>query len=136
MPDNARAVDADLTGFITAMFTETCLGREDRHPLEATIARYFHPDYQQRVDGRTLRYPEFVGQMRALRSRLAGGRVDVIEVVRQGHRLAGRHIVRHTTVNGDQVQGEVWFFGEFAADYRLLRMMEASYPVAPDGSGG
>jgi hypothetical protein len=62
--------------------------------------------------------------------------VEVIEVVRQGHRLAGRHIVHHTTVDGGEVHGEVWFFGEFAPDYRLVRMVEASWPVAPERSGG
>jgi hypothetical protein len=123
---NASAVEADLAGFIRTALTEVCLGDGDRYPLEATVARYFHPDFRQEADGRIVEYAEFVDQMRLLRGRVFRGRVEVVRALREGHLMATRHRVYHLRANGSETHGEVFLFGEFAADYRILRVTEMS----------
>jgi len=123
---NAMVVETDLAGFITAAFTEVCLKKEDRHPLEPTIAKYFHPDYHQWAGDKIIGYAEFVTQMRLLRGRLIGGKIEVLQAFRNGYEFADRHTIVQLRADGSEVRGEVYLFGKFAPDYRFLHLTEVS----------
>ncbi len=126
----ATPADDDLKRFLAAALTEVCFGDEARHPLLATVDRYFAPDYRQRVDGETLTRAEFVDHIRHLRQRVAGGRIEVIEALRQGDRIADRHLVFATKPDGSEVRAEVYLFGELAADGRIRRVDEVTRMLA------
>lgn len=126
MTDHAAG---DLAAYIAGALAEVCFGPEEIHPLEATVDRYFAPDYRQRTDGEEVDRRGFVEHIRALRRCVREGRVEVLEAIQQGDRIADRHRVSITRWNGSICQVEVHLFGELAADGRLRRVDEVSRVV-------
>jgi SnoaL-like domain len=124
----------DPAMFIETALAEVCFGEESTHPLEATVDRYFSPDYQQRTDGQLIGRDGFVKHIRALRALAAAGRVEVLDVVQEGNRIADRHEVTVTKRDGTTSRVEVYLFGEFASDGRLRRVEEISRVI--DGDQG
>ena len=123
---------ADLAAFIEVVLAEVCFGDDATHPLEATIDRYFTPDYQQRTDGELVGRDGFTAHIRALRALAAGGSVRVLEALRAGNRVADRHEVIVTKRDGTTSRLEVYLFGELASDGRLRRVEEISRIVDGD----
>ena len=122
----------DLAAFIEAVLAQVCFGDEATHPLEATIDRYFTPDYQQRTDGDVVDRAGFAAHIRALRALVASGSVTVREALRDGNRIADRHEVTVTKRDGTVSRLEVYLFGELASDGRLRRVEEVSRIVGGD----
>jgi hypothetical protein len=120
----------DLATYIETALTEVCFGGEDSHPLEATIDRYFAPDYQQRTDGELVDRDGFAAHIKVLRGLVAHGEVEVLEALRDGDRIADRHRISVTKRDGTVSQLEIYLFGELAADGRLRRVDEVSRVVA------
>ena len=120
----------DLATYIETALTEVCFGCEDSHPLEATIDRYFTPDYQQRTDGELVDRDGFAAHIKVLRGLVTHGEVEVFEALRDGDRIADRHRVSVTKRDGTVSQLEIYLFGELAADGRLRRVDEVSRVVA------
>src|SRR6201986_2439501 len=81
----AGSLDADPAGFVETALNEVCCGNDDRHPLAATIDRYFAPDYRQYTDGEVVDRDGFAAHIAALRALTATGRIEVLEIVRQGN---------------------------------------------------
>jgi hypothetical protein len=119
----------DVGAFLAAALGEVCFGKEETHPLEATIDRYFSPDYQQRTDGETTDRAGFAAHIRTLRSLVAEGRIEVLEALRVGERIGDRHRVTLTRTDGTTSEIEVYLFGTLDADGRLLRVDEVSRVV-------
>jgi len=119
----------DTAQFIEGASADVCFG-SDESSLEATVDRYFTADYRQRTDGRVLDRREFVEHLRALRTKIVRGHVEVLEAVRQGHRIADRHLVTVTKRDGTVSQIEVYLFGQLASDGRLRRVDEVSRVVS------
>ncbi len=122
--------DTDLAEYIETVLTEVCFGREDSYPLQVTIDRYFAPDYKQRTDGELGDRKEFADHIEALRALVATGTIEVLETLRVGHRIAGRHRVTVTKRDGTTSQLEVYLLGELAKDGRLRRVDEISRVIA------
>ena len=114
----------DTTTFIETALAAVCFGDEASHPLEATIDRYFTPDYQQRTDGQLTGRDDFAQHIAALRALTAGGSITVREALCAGDRIADRHEVTVTKRDGGTSQIEVYLFGELADDGRLRRVHE------------
>ena len=57
---------------LTTALGEVCFGKEETHPLEATVDRYFSPDYEQHTDGETTDRAGFVAHVSVLRSLVRG----------------------------------------------------------------
>jgi hypothetical protein len=121
--------DQDLATFITAALGEVCFGKEGTHPLEATIDRYFSPDYEQCTDGETTDRAGFVAHVRTLRSLVGEGRIEVLEALRVGERIADRHRVTLTKSDSSTSQIEVYLFGTLDPDGRLRRVDEVTRVV-------
>lgn len=119
----------DLATHIETALTEVCFGREGSHPLQATIDRYFTPDYQQRTDGELVDRDGFAAHIKVLRELVAHGEVEVVDALRDGDRIADRHLVSVTKHDGTASQLEVYLFGELAPDGRLRRVDEISRVV-------
>jgi hypothetical protein len=128
------SLDADPAGFVETALNEVCFGDDDRHPLAATIDRYFAPDYRQYTDGEVVDRDGFAAHIAALRALTATGRIEVLEIVRQGNRIADRHQVTVTRHDGTTSRMEIYLFGELAADGRLRRVDEISHLL--DGAAG
>jgi hypothetical protein len=45
------SLDPDPASFVETALNDVCFGDDETHPLDATIDRYFTPDYQERTDG-------------------------------------------------------------------------------------
>lgn len=120
------SLDRDPASFVETALNEVCFGDDDTHPLDATIDRYFTPDYQQRTDGELLDRDGFAAHIRAVRALAASGRIEVREAVRQDHRIADRHEVTGTRHDGATSRIEIYLFGELADDGRFRRVDEIS----------
>jgi hypothetical protein len=125
-------LQADPAAFVETVLTEVCFGDERTHPAEATIDRYFTPDYQQRTDGQLTSRDDFARHIRALRALAAQGSVTVREVLLDGNRIADRHEVTVTRQDGTTSRIEVYLFGELASDGRLRRVDEISRVIEGD----
>jgi hypothetical protein len=112
--------------FLATALTDVCLGDEADRPLADTLARYFHPEYRQTSDGRELDYAAFLAHVRTVRGRVRSGRFDILDVVADGDRIADRHRVRLRTTSGGEILAEVFLFGRFAQDGRLIRVHETT----------
>jgi hypothetical protein len=123
---------ADPAAFVETVLTEVCFGDEHAHPAEATIDRYFTPDYQQRTDGQLTDRDGFARHIRALRALAAQGSVRVREVLLDGNRIADRHEVTVARQDGTTSRIEVYLFGELAPDGRLRRVDEISRVIEGD----
>ena len=130
----AVSLDTDPAGFVETALNEVCFGDDELHPLAATIDRYFTPDYRQYTDGEVVDRDGFAAHLAALRAVTAAGRIDVLEIVRQGNRIADRHEVTVTKRDGTTSRMEIYLFGEVAADGRLRRVDEISHLL--DGEDG
>lgn len=132
MPENtAPTLDGDIAGHLARVLTEVCFGTEDTYPLEATVARYFHPDYRQCADGEVLDHDAFVAHVRLVRARVAPGtHVVVHEALRDGARVADRHTVHVVKPDGGRVETEVFLFAELAPDQRLIRIDEVTRMIS------
>jgi hypothetical protein len=120
------SVRENAAQYMSTVLSEVCFGDEDRYPLEPTIDLYFSPDYQQRTDGELVDREGFIEHMRALRTLVLTGQIEVLEVVVQGRQIADRHRVTIIKRDGSHSQVEVYLFGEFAEDGRLWRVDEVS----------
>lgn len=99
----------------------------DREPYRSrTIDRYFAPDYRQYTDGEVVDRDGFTAHIAALQARTVAGRIEVLEIVRQGNRIADRHEVTVTKRDGTTSRLEIYLFGELAEDGRLRRVNEVS----------
>ena len=122
----SRGPVIDPAALVTRALTEVCFGKSDGEPLEATIDRYFAPEYHQRTDGLEANRAEFIRHIRALRSTITQGKVEVLEAIMQGRRIADRHRVTITRRDGAVSQIEVYLFGELTDDGRFRRVDEVS----------
>ncbi len=120
----------DLKTYLATALTEVCFGDEARFPLDQTIDRYFAPGYRQRTDGEEIDRDGFVHHIEVLRSRVASGRVEVLEVLAQGNRIADRHRVEVTRSDGSTSLIEVYLFGVLDDDRRLTWVDEVSLPLS------
>ncbi|MBV9384224.1 MAG: hypothetical protein JOY82_09750 [Streptosporangiaceae bacterium] len=122
-------MDQDARDFITRMLTEVLFSDDREHPLELTAARYFSPGYRQVTDGAELDYDGFLAHarhLRGLREQGATASIEVLDAVRRGRALAGRHIVSAAKPDGTAAEIEVYLFATLDADGRLLRVNEAT----------
>ncbi len=77
---------------------------------DAQIRRYFAPNYVQHVDGKTLRFDEFLTHVAFLRSATKSLRFEVIDAVYTQGLLADRHRVHIVKESGETAEAEVLAF--------------------------
>lgn len=126
-------MDAELAGFLETALSEVCFGDG---AVDAAIDRYFAADYQQTTDGETIDRDGFAAHIAALRGLVATGRVRVLEAIRDGDRIADRHLVSVTRMDGIATELEVYMFAELAADGRVRRVHEVSRVASGGAADG
>ena len=125
---------------IATALQRICFGTDQEFPLEETIDRYFSAGFVEVVDGQALDRQQFVQTLRQLRTMVTGGRVEVLADLREGDEFAHRHLLHLEGADGSVMRREVYMFGVFGADGRLLRIDEVSRqdtgsPSAPPSAG-
>jgi hypothetical protein len=95
---------------------------------DAQIRRYFSEDYVQNVDGKTLRFEEFMMHVRFLRGATKSLRFEVIDAVYADGILADRHRVHIVKANGELMEAEVLAFLRIK-DCRVVELNELTQVI-------
>jgi ketosteroid isomerase-like protein len=64
----------------------------------------YSPDYRQNVDGKTLNYEEFVAHLDDLHKTLNSLKIEFLDIVSEGDKVATRHKAYGVKKNGDVVE--------------------------------
>ena len=94
--------------------------------IERVARKYFSDSYVQITDGVSICYPEFLEHIRHLKSIAKRIDVQVVDALRDGDKIADRHIVKIVRNDDDTSSIEVYLFGELASDGRLISVTETT----------
>lgn len=119
----------DATAFISSVLREVLFGSEDEHPLSETIDRYFAPDFVLHAKGETVDRNQFIAGAEQGRQGVSSGDITMLDLVRDGHRFAERHITSRTDAGGEVSRKEVWMFVELDEQGLIRRIDELSRPL-------
>lgn len=111
---------------LVTILTELFFGDEEQESLETALDRLISPGFQQRINGDVYNREDYPAHVREMQASVAGGRVDVVEEMRDGRRIAGRYLFNVLQAAGEPAVFESHIFAELASDGRLLRMAEDS----------
>jgi hypothetical protein len=117
---------------LAPILTKLLFGSEAEEPLERTIEKLLTDQYQQRVNGTEIGRRDFADHVRAVRSGVAGGRLDVLEELTEGNRIAGRYLFHVVAPSGAEEAYEAHIFAERATDGGLTHMIEVNRRFDPD----
>lgn len=96
---------------------------------DTVLDRYYAPDYTHRSDGEVLTREEFAGMVAAVRTKVTGGTVTVLDELCDGTAYAERHVFRITLADGSVQQREIAIFGTHAEDGRFRHLSETGFDV-------
>ena len=106
----------------------------DPADTEATVKRYFNPEYTQVTDGHTSDFAGFVAHVNHLRSATREVSFEVHEFLRNGDQIADRHTIKAVMQNGKTTEFEILLFGTLDNEERLLKVVESTRQVSGDES--
>ena len=95
------------------------------------VERWFSPDYQQSVDGKTMDYTQFIQHLEALDTAASSFKVDVQETVCEGNRVCTRHHVHVFKKDGSTSLAQVLAVFE-VANGKIIRCDELTRLVDGD----
>ena len=105
-------------------------------PTETVAPRYFHPDYRQWVGGTGLDYPDFLRHIDTVKHHAAQLSIVFTDVLLCGEKLAERHEVHATLLDGSHMQVVVMAFHTLRdgriAEIRELTRIEQGDPTYHD----
>ncbi|MEV6219077.1 nuclear transport factor 2 family protein [Nocardia sp. NPDC051833] len=126
-PASPRSPERFIADFFTE-FTAAALAA-DADPAEV-VDRFHAPEVVQIADGIRLDRDRLVAHLRPMRKNLRDYRFEVHEVIADGARMAARLTIHATMRTTGTVATEVFLFGEFTPDGKLLRADQLTRPVA------
>jgi predicted SnoaL-like aldol condensation-catalyzing enzyme len=94
----------DTKKFVKEAFTNTI---ENMDATEETYAKYFSRDYIQHVDGKTLKYDDFIAHMKAQKNVMKSATVNFKYMIVEGDKVATVHIVNGVKKNGGIIEAQV-----------------------------
>ncbi|MEU6586217.1 nuclear transport factor 2 family protein [Nocardia sp. NPDC046763] len=109
----------DLAAYLSAYVAEMAFGAE---APEVIVDRYHTPDIVWRSDGHPMDRSRLVAHAKPSRKNVAQCRVDVMDTIASGDRVAARYTVTATMRTGRMIVTEVYMFGDLAPDGRLHRV--------------
>ena len=121
----AQVVDRDALKVALRGCLERVFADPDRIPT------FFTDDYVQTTDGTTCDRKEFEEHIRHLASMVQSIRFEVLDALRQGDRIADRHLVHVSYKDGRRATMEVYLFGT-VVEGRLRRVHEITRVVSGD----
>ncbi len=112
----------DARVFLHALFEQLF---DPAVPSEA-IGAYFHPDYQQLVDGKILNFTDFIAHVGVLKSTLASAQVTFEQILVNGQEWADIHYVDAVKQDGSRLRVKVLAFYIFR-DGKISRIEELTH---------
>ena len=73
----------------------------------SVIEKYVDPSYEQKVDGVTLNYDDFIQHMRKQKTVIASVSVEFLAIVEEGDTVFTNHIVTATKKDGSALKSKV-----------------------------
>ena len=122
IPDSLNGVE--LKNLLQDMYREI-FANPDAAP------RFFSEDYVQMTDGHSISYSQFIEHIRHVISVTKRIEIEVVDVIRDGNRIADRHTVRLTRKDGTSSLLEVYLFatlrnGRFTSVIETTRLVEGN----------
>ncbi|MET8429036.1 nuclear transport factor 2 family protein [Nocardia sp. NPDC004860] len=109
----------DLAAYLTAYVAEMAFGAEEP---EVIVDRYHTPDILWLSDGHPMDRSRLVAHAKPSRKNVTQCRVDIMDTIASGDRVAARYTVTATMRTGRTIATEIYMFGDLAPDGRLFRV--------------
>lgn len=87
---------------------------------EAEIHKYFHPDYTQYVDGKVLKFDDFVAHIKSLKSTVNQVKICFEHLIEDGNKVCSVHYPEAKKDNGMIIKAKVIAMFEFKGDQLIL----------------
>ncbi|WHN65007.1 nuclear transport factor 2 family protein [Cysteiniphilum sp. QT6929] len=87
---------------------------------EADIHKYFHPDYTQYVDGKILKFDNFIAHIKALKSTVSQVKIHFEHLIVEGNKVCSVHYPEAKKINGMIIKAKVIAMFEFKGDQLIL----------------
>jgi ketosteroid isomerase-like protein len=100
---------------------------------EAKIRQYFHPDYVQHVDGKTLNFNDFIQHVKALKSSTATVKIVVERLVSEGNTVCSIHYAQGSKRNGRSFKTKVIALFQFEGN-KIIRCDELTHLIQGEES--
>jgi hypothetical protein len=124
--DIEKALRAFLADYPHAM----AFGAEEPAQI---VERNFAPGFTFRNDGLLLERADLVAHARPARKNVTDLQVEIQEVVVQYRRFAARYVLRAQMRGGATVANIVYGFGEMDADFRVVKVVQATKELPAGG---
>jgi hypothetical protein len=111
------------------IWTALLLPADGAELLEHTLNRLLTDDYQVRINGTVLDRNAAAGSIARAREQASGGRIELIEELHDGDRLAARLVFHFRAPDGTENALEAYMLGRLAPDGRLARLAEVLHPL-------
>ncbi|WP_306216091.1 hypothetical protein [Actinoplanes sp. RD1] len=109
---------------LETILTEMVFPADETEPAERTLSRLVTENYRQRVNGKVYSRAHMAAHLTDVRTMLAGGRVELVEGLRDGNRLAARLLF-----HGKEATFESTVVARLAADGRVASAVEIARPL-------
>lgn len=116
--------------FIKEVFTNTI---ENMHTKEETYASYFSEDYVQYVDGKILKYNDFIAHMKAQKNVMKSIKVTFKYIVVEGATVATVHLIDGIKKDGGVIQVQVNALFQIK-DKKMISCDELTYLIKGEKS--
>lgn len=101
---------------------------EDETLHESVISRYFHVDYKQYVDGKTLNYQAFVEHMLAVKKTICNSKITFDHLISENNSVCSVHTAEGTKTSGEKIKFKVIAYFE-VQDEKIILCDELSHMV-------
>lgn len=95
------------------------------------VQKYFHPEYIQHVDGKTINYDQFIQHIQALKAAVKQVKIVFEQLVTEGQTVCSNHYAHVTKADGSQSKTKVIAFLTFK-DNQLIRCDELTHLLQGD----
>ena len=107
----------DIKKLVKSAFREVL---EEKGYAEEKITEYFHPEYMQYVDGKTIDYPTFVLHIKKLKSTLDHVSIEFVHMIAEDNKVCSVHIARGSKVDGSEFETKVIAYMEVYEERIIL----------------
>ncbi len=95
------------------------------------IKQYFHPEYVQHVDGKSLNFDSFVQHIKVLKSSIEKVTIDFEHLIEEDDAVCSVHHIDATKINGRQIEAKVIAYMKFKGN-QIILCDELTYLIAGD----
>jgi hypothetical protein len=100
----SKMTSDEMKNFVKEVFTNTI---ENMHATEDTYNKYFSKDYVQYVDGKTLKYNDFIAHMKAQKNIIKSIKVTFKYMVVEKDTVSTIHVVEGIKKDGGVIETQV-----------------------------